>query len=178
MKKILRTDRLLLREFSEGDAAVFHALNSDPEVMRYTGEAPSRNMEEARRRLREYPDHREHGYGRWALVLAEGGQVIGFNGLKYLPELGETDIGYRLFPEYWGRGLATESSLAVVRFGFEVLGLARIIGLVLPENLASIRVLKKIGMRCSGNVDCAGARVQRWVIEADERLADGCLHQE
>jgi RimJ/RimL family protein N-acetyltransferase len=166
MQHVLRTDRLTLRELGEQDAVAFHALNSDPEVMRYTGEPLSNSVEEARRRLREYPDYRERGYGRWALVLTEEQRVIGFNGLKFLPELGETDIGFRLLPAYWGKGLATESSRAVIRFGFEVLGLARILGLVLPENARSIRVLEKIGMRRSGDVDYEGLRAQRWVIES------------
>lgn len=165
MKTILETERLIVREMGETDAEAVLAFNGDPEVMRYTGEEPWTDLEETRRRLREYPDYRERGYGRWALVLRETGRVVGFNGLKFLPELGETDLGYRLVREQWGRGLATESSLAIVRHGFEALGLERIVGLVLPGNEGSIRVLEKVGMRRDGEVELDGLVAQRWVIE-------------
>jgi len=166
VKPIIETERLLVRELVEDDAEAFHALNSDPDVMRYTGEPLSESVEQARLRLRAYPDYRERGYGRWALALKADGHVVGFNGLKYLPELGETDLGFRLRTEFWGQGLATESSLSIVRYGFETLGLERIVGLVLPQNVASIRVLEKVGMRLSGNIDYFGDRVQRWTIDA------------
>lgn len=165
MKVILETKRMIVREFTEDDAEAVLAFNGDPEVMRTTAEPLWTGIEEARRRLREYPDYREHGYGRWALWLRDEARVVGFNGLKYLPELGETDLGYRLCRDQWGRGLATESSLAIVRHGFEVLGLERILGLVLPHNLASIHVLEKVGMRRDGSIDIDGVLAQRWVIE-------------
>ena len=92
-------------------------------------------------------------------------RLIGFNGLKFLPELGETDLGYRLRRDCWGRGFATESSLAIVRHGFEVLKLERILGLVLPGNHASIRVLEKVGMRRDGSVEIDDQLAQRWTIE-------------
>jgi RimJ/RimL family protein N-acetyltransferase len=90
--------------------------------------------------------------------------VIGFCGLKYLEDLNAVDVGYRFLPEYWGRGLATEACLASVTFGFEVLKLDRIIGLVLPDNVASIRVLEKVGMRSAGEVTYDGHRVLRYSI--------------
>jgi len=67
-------------------------------------------------------------------------------GLKYLPEWEEVDLGYRLLPEYWGIGLATEASRASLRYGFETLQLSRILGLVHPANVRSIRVLEKCGL--------------------------------
>lgn len=84
------------------------------------------------------------------------GRIIGFCGLKRLPDLDAVDLGYRLLPEYWGRGLATEAARASVEFGFGTLRLERIIGLVLPENIGSIRVLEKVGMSFVGEVDYEG----------------------
>ncbi len=76
------------------------------------------------------------------LVLLRGtGENIGFAGLKYLEDLDEVDVAYRLLPKYWGKGLATEVALASVRHGFTNLGLKQIIGLAMPENIASVRVL-------------------------------------
>jgi ribosomal-protein-alanine N-acetyltransferase len=166
VKIILETDRLLIREFVEDDAEAFFAFNGDPVVMRYTGEPPSTSVDQVRQKIREYPDYRRHGYGRWAVVHKPDQQIVGFNGLKFLDDLQEVDLGYRFRADYWGRGIATESSEAILRFGFENLGLKRIIGLVLPDNTASIRVLEKVGMHRDGEVEFCGDQAQRWVVEA------------
>ena len=162
---LIETDRLGLREFVEADAEAFHAFNSDPEVMRYTGEPLSESVDQARRAIRDYPDYRRHGYGRWAVVWKAERCVIGFNGLKYLDDLREVDLGYRFRSDCWGHGFATESSLAVVRYGFERLGMSRIIGLVMPENVGSIHVLEKVGMHYEGTVEYCGGSVQRWALD-------------
>jgi len=169
LKRIVETDRLLVREFVVDDAAEFYAFNSDPEVMRYTGEPPTESLEQAREMIRNYPDYREHGYGRWAVVYKPDDRIVGFNGLKHLDDLGQVDLGYRFRADYWGLGIATESSVAIVRYGFETLDLERIIGLVLPQNAASIRVLAKVGMRHDGTIPYCGDQAQRWVIENPSR---------
>jgi len=141
------TERLVLRALTVEDAPDFFALNSNLDVMRYTGEPPLESLDEARDAIANYPDFETVGYGRWACVLKAEQRVIGFCGLKYLDDLKETDVGYRFLPEYWGKGLATEACQASVDFGFDVLRLNRIIGLILPDNIASQRVLEKVGMR-------------------------------
>lgn len=148
---ILETPRLFLREFREEDASFFFELNEDPEVIRYTGDPPFASLEEARQFLLDYDQYRKYGYGRWAVLLrpeSDGGspEWIGWCGLKYISELDETDIGFRLFRRYWGRGYATEAALACLDYGFRELGLRRIVGRVMKENVASVRVLEKIGM--------------------------------
>lgn len=154
------TARLLLRAFVPGDAGAFFALNSDPVVMRYTGEPPLASLAEARAAIEAYPDFDTarggFGVGRWACVLKDSGAVIGFCGLKRLDALGVVDVGFRLMPRYWGMGLATEACAASLRYGHETLGLTRIVGLVLPENTASIRVLEKCGLRKHGTVRYEG----------------------
>ena len=176
-KLILETTRLLLREFDEGDAAAFYALGSDPAVIRYTGDPGGglRDLEHAADVLRARPlsDYRADGFGRWACVLKGTGAVIGFAGLKRLPALGEVDLGYRLLPAYWGAGLATEAGRAVLGYGFGLLQLRRVIGLVHPENAASARVLEKLGFRPAGSVEFGGERVPRYVIEAQTEPAAG-----
>ncbi len=164
------TERLLHRAFTVADAEAFLALNGDPEVMRLTGEPPLRSLEEARAAILGYPDFDERGYGRWACVLKETGRIVGFCGLKYLSELDAVDLGYRFLPDHWGRGLATEAGRASLGFGFEVLGLDRIIALVLPENLASIRVLEKLGMRPEGEIRYDGLAALRYAIERERGL--------
>ncbi len=149
------------------DAEAFFRLNSHPDVMRYTGEPPMPSVEAAREAIANYPDWDDPGYGRWACVLKSEGEdanLIGFCGLKYLRETGEVDIGYRLLPEYWGRGLATEAARATLEFGFRTLGLSEIVAMVLPGNAPSIRVLRKLDFVRAEDIEYFGERVQRWVI--------------
>ncbi len=143
---IIETTRLLLRPFREEDAPAFFELNEDPEVIRYTGNRPFHDVEEARRFLREYDEYEKYGYGRWAVLLKPGREFIGWCGLKYISELQETDLGFRFFQRHWGKGYATEAGRACVDYGFSVLGLAMIVGRAMKENQASIRVLEKCGM--------------------------------
>ena len=166
MKIILETDRLLLREYVEDDAEAFFRLNSDPEVLRFVPDKRLLSVEQARQILIDHAiaDYRKHGFGRGACILKSTGEQIGFAGLKYLEEMGEVDVAYRLIPTHWGQGLATEAALASVRFGFSDLGLKQIIGLVMPENIASARVLEKTGLRYAETVSCWGHQFSKYVI--------------
>jgi [ribosomal protein S5]-alanine N-acetyltransferase len=165
MKVILETDRLLLREYVEEDAEAFLELNTNPEVLRFVPDKALTSIEQARQLLLDHPiaDYRKHGFGRGACILKNTGENIGFAGLKYLEELGEVDVAYRLMPVYWGRGLATEAALAAVRYGFAKLGLKQIIGLVMPENIASVRVLEKAGLRYAETATFWGHQFSKYV---------------
>jgi len=166
MKVILETERLMLREYVEEDAEAFFKVNSDPEVLRFVPDKRLLNVEQARQILVGHPiaDYRKYGFGRGACILKSTGEQIGFAGLKYLEELGEVDVAFRLMPNHWGQGLATEAALASVRFGFADLGLKRIIGLVMPENIASVRVLEKTGLRYAETVTFWGHQFSKYVI--------------
>lgn len=159
-----QTERLEHRALTAGDSEAFFALNSHPDVMRFTGEPLLQSLDEAREAIRNYPDFDTLGYGRWGCVLKQNQSIIGFCGLKYLRELDTVDVGFRFLPEYWGQGFATEACTASITFGFEILKLKRIIGLVLAENIASIRVLEKCGMRRDGNISYEGQSVLRYEI--------------
>ncbi len=169
---ILETERLILREFDEGDVAAFLVLGSDPAILRYVGDPGGglKSPEQALESLRARPlaDYAKHGFGRLACVHKQDGIVIGFAGLKYLDDLKEVDLGYRFLPAYWGQGLATESGRAVHADGFGRLGLRRILGLVDPANTASVRVLTKLGLRPDGMMIYGGRETARYVIEAGE----------
>src|ERR1019366_7654615 len=102
-----------------------------------------------------------------AVVLKSHDQVIGFAGLKYLDDLHVVDIGYRLFPAYWHQGLATESAAPAIQYGFETLHLETIIGLVEPANVASVRVLEKLGLKFVGMVDHPHGMVAKYTIRAE-----------
>src|SRR5262249_50280788 len=130
---------------------------SDPAVLRYTGDPGGglTGLEHALEVLRSRPleDYRKYGFGRWACVHKADGKVIGFAGLKHLDDLGgQVDVGYRLLPAYWGRGLATEACRPIIEYGFTHLKLKRIIGMVDPANVASVRVLQKLGLTHAGSI--------------------------
>ncbi len=167
MRVIFETERLLLREFVEDDAEAFFQLNSDPEVLRFVPDKKLESVDQARQLLLEHPiaDYQKHGFGRGACILKSTGEKIGFAGLKYLDELSEVDVAYRLLPAYWGKGLATEAALASIRLGFTELGLKRIIGLAMPENIASARVLEKAGVRYTETVTFWEHEFSKYVIE-------------
>lgn len=156
------TARLEHRSFTVEDAKSFFAFNSHPDVMRFTGEPPLSSLAAAREAIANHRDFDDVGYGRWACILKETQAVIGFCGLKYLTDLNEVDVGYRFLPEFWGRGLATEACAASLEFGFTTLHLDQIIGLVLPGNTASTRVLEKVGMQADGEFVYDGMRALRF----------------
>ena len=150
----IETERLILRQFVLDDAAAFQRLNADPLVRRYTYDSPMETLDDARRVLTEAPlaDYAKHGYGRVACVLKDTGELIGFSGLKYLSDIGETDIGYRFLRAHWGKGYATESARPMMDYGRNVLRLERIIGLVDPDNAGSVHVLEKLGLKYESTV--------------------------
>lgn len=146
MKPILETPRLLLRELQTGDAEKFYQLNLNPNVIRYTGNAAFKDTEEAFLFLENYLDYKQNGYGRWAVIEKSNDEFLGWCGLKYDKVLDETDIGFRFFEAHWNKGYATESAKACIAYGFQELHLQTIIGRAMTENVASIKVLEKIGL--------------------------------
>jgi ribosomal-protein-alanine N-acetyltransferase len=148
-------------------------LSGHPDVMRFTGEPPVPSLGAAREAIANYRDFDDVGYGRWACNLKETQAVIGFCGLKYLTDLDEVDVGYRFLPEFWGRGLATEACAASLEFGFTHLRLNQIIGLVLPGNTASTRVLEKVGMQADGEFVYDGICVLRFFTRREARVDNG-----
>lgn len=157
----IETPNLYLRRFTPDDAQAYLPLVSMPEILRYTGEPAQTSVEGARQILLNRPisDYAVHGFGRMACVEKSSGQLVGFSGLKYLDDLQEVDIGYRFLPGCWGKGYATESAHALIRDGVLTHRLERIIGLVRPENLASARVLSKLGLGYERTIRDADADV-------------------
>jgi RimJ/RimL family protein N-acetyltransferase len=106
----LLTSRLLLRELNEQDASDMYELNNDPAVIRYTGDAPFESLEAAAAFIRAYDQYAKNGFGRWAVVLRESNEVLGWCGIRKYEEDGMTDIGYRFHQRHWGKGYATEAA--------------------------------------------------------------------
>lgn len=153
---IIETERLLLREFRIDDAEKLYLLNLDPDVIRYTGNAPFVSVEEAKMFIITYDHYRLFGLGRWALIRKEDNEFVGWCGLKYTPDLDEYDIGFRLFKSFWNKGYATEASIACIKYGFTKSGIKSIIGRAMRENIASIKVLEKSGLTYFKDFDFEG----------------------
>ncbi|MEM9024712.1 MAG: GNAT family N-acetyltransferase [Bacteroidota bacterium] len=158
---IIETDRLQLREFTVSDAPDLFALNGDPHVMRYTGDEPFESVEAAADFVRHYTHYREHGFGRWAVLLKRDGAFIGWCGLKR-NEQDLIDLGFRFLRGYWNQGYATEAAQACLDYGFRELGMETIIGRAAEANGASIRVLEKLGMAFWKQDDCLGIPDSRY----------------
>jgi RimJ/RimL family protein N-acetyltransferase len=145
MKRIIETDRLILRELNRNDSLSFYNLNSDSEILKFTGDKPFSSVSEAEKFLINYSDYNKNGFGRWAVILKETNCFIGWCGLK-LNEENLIDIGFRFFKKEWGKGYATESAKACIVYGFNHLNLNEIIGRASKDNISSIKVLEKINM--------------------------------
>jgi ribosomal-protein-alanine N-acetyltransferase len=154
--KILETRRLILRRLLPTDLDRLFELYSDPEIRRYFPEGTltyEETREELEWFLNGHPEHPE--LGLWATIHKETDQFIGRCGLLPWTIEGrfEVEVAYLLAKEYWGQGLATEAALAIVDYGFEQLGLSRLICLIDPENQASQRVAGKIGMHFEKQIE-------------------------
>lgn len=153
IKKIIETPRLYLRELNTNDAHNFYELNLDPEVIKYTGDVAFNHITEAQSFLQNYNQYELYGFGRWAVIRKEDQAFLGWCGLKYSSDLDEVDLGFRFNKKYWNQGYATEASIACLNYGFSTLHLTKIVGRAMKANIASVKVLEKIGMKYTGNFD-------------------------
>jgi RimJ/RimL family protein N-acetyltransferase len=144
-----RTERLLLRGWLPSDKEPFAALNADPHVMKHFPKTLSREESDSFiERVQTSFDR--NGFGFWAVEVPTIAPFIGFVGLA-IPRFEAhftpcVEIGWRIAAEYWNRGYATEAAWEVLKFGFEVLQLKEIVAFTVPANLASRRVMEKLGM--------------------------------
>jgi [ribosomal protein S5]-alanine N-acetyltransferase len=142
----LSTARLLLRPVIPEDLVALAQIWSDPEVMRHMG-AGVRDAAASRMRHRELMEHqREHGFGKWAVIERASGDVIGYCGVELYEGGPDVELGFSFARAAWGKGYATEAAGRWLEHAFTALGCPRVIGLVRPDNAASIRVLEKLGM--------------------------------
>ncbi len=153
MEYLFTSERLGFRSWEESDIEDFTALNKDKEVMRYFPNALS-NQESLAFYNRLKNHHRQYGYTYFPVEIKEEKKFIGFIGMafqeyssQYTPA---TDIGWRLFPKYWGRGYATEGARACLHYGFEKLKMDRIISVCPRTNIISEHVMVKLKMEKLG----------------------------
>lgn len=160
----INTHQLILRPFDPADAAPLQRIYRQEGVLRYFPNPEPPPLERVERFLQAQAAHwEEHGYGNWAVVPRGQAEIAGWAGLWFISETGETEVGYLLGRDYWGKGYATEAARAAVADGFERCGLEQIIGLTHPENIASQRVLVKCGMRLLDQAPYWGMLMNRYL---------------
>jgi len=147
----LLTERLLLRQWQECDVEPLIRMNQDSQVTEFMHGPLTR--QESEKRAATYKNHIEtHGWGRWAVSIPNQADFIGWIGLcpiiYALPFLSPSliEVGWRLLPEFWGNGYATEGAKAALKYGFEILKKNEIVSLTIAANIRSQRVLEKLGM--------------------------------
>jgi len=148
----IETGRLALRRLEFSDAPFIVALLNQPSFLANIGDRGVRDENDAHRYLREGPMamYEKYGFGLWHVSRREDGVAIGMCGLLRRDTLPDVDVGYALFPEFWGKGYAYEAAEATMREAAGRFGLKRVIAIVSPGNDPSIRVLEKLGMRFEG----------------------------
>jgi RimJ/RimL family protein N-acetyltransferase len=190
---VVATARLVLRPFSDKDRAPFFALNTHPFVVELLGSSPSRAESDAM--IERYSaEMAREGWGLWAVGEADGGgeaaaAFVGMVGLhRVRPELPcapAVEIGWRLHPEFWGKGYATEAAGGALRFGFEGAGLTEIVAFTTTLNTRSQAVMGRIGMvrDADGDFDHPsvpeGSPLRRHVLyraRSDDRPSRPCGH--
>ncbi|MGI4020060.1 MAG: GNAT family N-acetyltransferase [Janthinobacterium lividum] len=155
MAILIETPRLLLKEMSQADVQNLFDLNRDLEVMRYTGDKSFNNINEALNYVENYQHiYQKYGYGRLSLFNKETNEYLGWCGLKYLDQKNETDLGYRLKKRFWEKGFATEAASACLKDGFSRLQLSQIFATAMKENIPSINIFKKLGLKYLKDQDC------------------------
>ncbi|MEK6285823.1 MAG: GNAT family N-acetyltransferase [Acidobacteriota bacterium] len=169
----IETARVYLRPFTSDDLDSFALIGSDPDVMRYIGDGKPQSRERTRTRFNAILDHHNrHGFGVWAAVDKTSGEWMGFCGLQFLDNASEIEVGYRLAKRFWGIGLASEAAKASLRYGFEALGLNRIVAVVQPGNIGSRRVLEKIGLRYVKDARFYNSDVKYYAMTREEYQRD------
>ena len=161
---VIETPRVILRELTPADADALMEFFGDPVAMRYWPRTKTRDevLTMIEWCLKCYA---ERGYGLWAAVLKETGEVVGRIGLICQRDINgrdEVEVAYGLIPRFWGKGLATEAAAACRDHAFSRLGCDRVISLVYKENTPSRRVAERLGMTIQG--ETIRADLPHWVF--------------
>ncbi|WP_394327592.1 GNAT family N-acetyltransferase [Paenibacillus macquariensis] len=144
--QIIETERLYLRQYEDDDFTSLYAIFSDPETMSYYP-APFSIQKTRDWIKRNQERYVTDGFGLWAICLKGTNEVIGDCGLvkQIIDNCVEVEIGYHILKRLWGKGFASEAANACKTYGFHQIGLKKMVSIIDPDNLASIRVAEKIG---------------------------------
>lgn len=144
----IETRRLQLRHFTLNDTDDLYRIYRHRKLFKYMSDEKPLLREQARGLIHSLTETwQQHGFGVWAIVYKKHQKLIGHCGFKFLENTPEIQMGYLLLPSYWGMGLGTEAASAALKYGFEITQLERIVAIAKSENIASRRVMEKVGMK-------------------------------
>jgi RimJ/RimL family protein N-acetyltransferase len=168
----LETARLRLRLFTREDLDDLYRIYQDATVMKYL--LGTRSKEQTEASLSGHIQQwQNYDFGMWAVVEKITGHLMGRCGLSFLDKTPEVELGYVFAQEYWGQGIATEAALASIQYGFEQVKLDRIVAIAHPENIASRRVIEKVGMTYEKDAHYYNTDVVYYAMtKADYRRSD------
>lgn len=155
---LLSSPRLSFHLLTKADAALMLRLLNEPSFINNIADRGVRTLEQAEKYLIDGPlaMYRQHGFGMYRVTRLADGLDIGLCGLVYRDYLGKPDVGYAFFPEFAGQGYASEAAAAIFAYGKNVLQLSEIVGIVAPHNIASQKVLQKLGLQKQGQLQVPG----------------------
>ncbi len=148
----LETERLILREVLPTDEDGLFELDSNPNVQKYLGNKPVQNREEIKKLIQNLrQQYIDNGIARWAVLDKKTEEFIGWSGIKLIQEpmnnhINFYELGYRLIEKYWGKGIATETTIALVNYAFENLQTESLYAICDIKNKGSKNVLEKTGL--------------------------------
>ena len=159
----LKTKRLTINHLCLDDVVDLHRMDTDLRVRHYI-DGKASPLKKTKKYLSEnIISYRENGYGRYAIRDADTNEFLGICG--FLKESYGVDFGYRFLPSCWGKGIATEAALTVLEKGIADNFREQIVGIVLPENKASINVLRKVGFKWQENLELYGFKVEKYTLQ-------------
>lgn len=174
---ILQTERLNLRRLKLDDADFILELLNEPAFLENVGDKGVRDRAGAEKYLLDGPlmSYRQHGFGLFRVELNTDATPIGICGLLKRDTLDDADLGFALLSRFESRGYATEAAAAALAYGFETLGLPRVVAITIPGNRGSIAVLEKIGLRFERLIDLPGdgAPLRLYGRDRNDTLGDG-----
>ena len=148
----LETERLRLRYYTAADAPFIYELMNSTGWLNYIGDRNIRSIADAETYIKEkyLPSYKLNGYGAYIVVLKETGIAVGSCGLYKRENLEHPDIGFAFLTEYLGKGYGFEASQGVMEHAREKLGINTFLGITLPTNIPSIKLLQKLGLKKQG----------------------------
>lgn len=154
---VLETERLILRKLRETDAPFILGLLNEPSFLEFIGDKGVRDLAGARAYIRNGPvaSYAQFGFGLYLTVRKEDGAPIGICGILKRDTLDHPDVGFAFRPAYWRQGYGAEAASASLAFGRQAFGLDRIVAITSVDNVGSMKVLERIGMRLEGPISLA-----------------------
>ena len=149
---IYATERLVVRDLTDADAEALYDMHRRDEVMRWLDRTPSTSVADELARLERWRALRHGDFGFFGIEEREGGRLVGVLVFKPFDDLPHIDLGWRLNPDVWGRGYATEAARGALDRAFGTLGLDEVAATTLPGNARSRAVMERLGMTFAGDV--------------------------